>query len=312
VSQVQIQKKLWPIHLLMLMAATLVATSFTVGKAIAPGMDPVLLTFIRFVVASVFFLPFVAKRNGLARPTVKDFGRYGMISLSLVIFFAMMFWSLHYTTALNTSVIFTLVPGISGIYSALLIRERLSSYRISALLLATLGAVWVVFHGDINRLLDLEYNVGDLIFFFGCLTMAAYPPLVRFLHRGEPMMVMTFWVMVTACGWLTILLILKLPLELHHVEPKIWGGIVYLAIFCTIITFWLTKISTLHLGPTRVMSYSFLYPPLVIAIDYLFGHPLPGLHTWLGVLLILPAMFVIQAGGGAELSSSQPERSSPQ
>ena len=35
--------------------------------------------------------------------------------------------------------------------------------------------------------------------------MAAYTPLVKLLHRGEPMAVMTFWVLVTGSFWLLIL-----------------------------------------------------------------------------------------------------------
>ncbi|MGW8161869.1 MAG: DMT family transporter, partial [Desulfobulbales bacterium] len=138
-------------HLLMLVAATLVSTSFTVGKAIASGLDPVLLTLTRFLLASLLFLPYVAWHFGLTRPSIKDLCRYSIISGALVMFFWLMFVALRSTTALNTSVIFTLVPGISGMYSAVLLRERLGRYRLIALALAMTGALWVIFQGDINR-----------------------------------------------------------------------------------------------------------------------------------------------------------------
>ena len=43
----------------MLIAATLVSTSFTVGRAIAPELDPAVLTFIRFAIAALCFAPWI-------------------------------------------------------------------------------------------------------------------------------------------------------------------------------------------------------------------------------------------------------------
>ncbi len=290
---------LWTVHGLMLVAAGLVSTSFTVGKAIAPGLDPAVLTLVRFLVAALLMLPWVARHYGLRLPDGAALLRYSLISGVLVGFFWLMFLSLRYTTALNTGVIFTLVPGISSLYSALLLRERLGRYRLIALLLAMAGAVWVIFHGDLSRLLAMELNRGDLIFFVACLLMAFYTPLVKLLHRGESMVVMTFWVLVTGTLWLLLLSGNRLPaVPWARVEPMVWAGIVYLAIFSTIITFFLSQLATLYIGPTRVMAYSYLYPPCILVLDWAFGHGLPPLRTLAGVVLILLAMLVVQHGAG--------------
>ena len=288
---------LWALHILMLIAAIIVSTSFTVGAAIASGLDPAILTLIRFVLAAIFFLPYIYWRYGLDRPSLSDLCRYSFISGALVAFFWLMFLSLRTTTALNTSVIFTLVPGISGIYSAIILKERLGRYRLAALFFAMAGALWVIFQGDLSKLLSLELGRGDLIFFYGCLFMAAYPPLVKLLHRGESMAVMTFWVLVTGALWLLLLGGNRIAsVDWPNVELIVWIGIVYLAIFSTIITFFLTQIATIRLGPTRVMAYSYLYPPLVLFIDWGFGHGLPPLRTIVGLLLIVPAMIIVQRG----------------
>jgi drug/metabolite transporter (DMT)-like permease len=293
---------LWLMHGLLLVAATLVSTSFTVGKAIAAGLDPAVLTLVRFCLAALLFLPYIHNRYGLTRPSWTALGRYAVISGALVAFFWLMFASLQSTTALNTSVIFTLVPGISGIYSAVVLRERLGRYRLTALGMAMTGALWVIFHGDLERLLQLQLGRGDLLFFYGCLFMAAYTPLVKLLHRGEPMAVMTFWVLVTGSIWLLVIGGNRLTaVDWGAVAPMVWWGIIYLAIFCTIITFFLTQIATLRLGPTRVMAYSYLYPPMVLVIDWLMGHGLPPLKTILGVVIIVPAMVVVQHGAGRKL-----------
>jgi len=284
------------IHLLMILSAILVSTSFTVGAAIAHGMNPSLLTFFRFLLAAVLMAPLVYHQYGF-RVSLKDLLRYSTISASLVFFFWCMFLSLRYTTALNTSVIFTLVPSISGFYAFILIGERLGRPKLLALACGLAGAAWVIFRGDLSQFLNMNWNRGDLIFLLGCFSMAFYTPLVHLLHRGESMVKMTFWVLVTGCGWLFVLTANQLvQLSYGDISLHVWGGIIYLAIFSTIVTFFLTQFATIRLGSTVVMSYSYLYPPFVVVIELFLGHGLPDMKTWPGVLMILLAMIVILKG----------------
>ena len=151
--------------------------------------------------------------------------------------------------------------------------------RILALLLAMVGALWVIFEGEVAQLRALQFNRGDLLFFGGCLLMALYTPLVKLFHRGEPMAVMTFWILVTGCGWLLLFTLLNPPVPLFGPVPtRVWAGIAYLAVFTTIITFFISQWATLHLGPTRVMAYSYLYPPLIVFIDWCLSGALPDLR----------------------------------
>jgi len=290
----------WVIHGCMLISATLVATSFIVGKAITPFLDPIVLTLIRFSVAALLFAPYVRHRYGLFLPNLSAIVRYSLISGTLVGFFWLMFLSLRITTPLNTAAIFTTVPGISGIYSWFLLRERLGLHRALALLLAMTGALWVIFEGDLQRLQSLDLNHGDLLFFGGCLLMALYMPLVKLLHRGEPMAVMTLWILVTGCVWLLLFAAAKLPdIPWAAVPEIVWLGIAYLAFFTTIVTFFISQWATLHLGPTRVIAYSYLYPPQIVLIEWFLYRDLPSLNILFGALIILPAMIIVQKEGRA-------------
>ncbi len=279
----------------MLMTATLVATSFTVGKAVAHAMDPAVLTLLRFGLATLFFLPYIRKKFGLALPSASALFRYSIISFTLAGFFILMFFSLRYTTALNTGVLFTLVPGISSLYAMVLLKERLGRTRLIALFLAIPGAVWVLFHGEWARMMALELGRGDLIFLGACLLIGFYNPLVRLLYRDEPMAVMTFWVLTTGCGWLFLAALPHIgQVPWDAVSWSTWAWIFYLAVFCTIVSFFLSQWATLRLGPTRVMAYSYLYPPLILLIDWATGQGLPPLRVLPGVLLIALTMLVVQ------------------
>jgi drug/metabolite transporter (DMT)-like permease len=208
-----------------------------------------------------------------------------------------MFKALRYTSALNTSVLYTLVPGLAGIFGALLIHERLGRHRLYALCCGMIGALWVIFRGDIGRLVALDFNRGDIIFLVGCLSMGLYTPLIKMLHRDEPMTLMTFWVLVTGVGWLLLASGFNLfEVPWRQVETYVWAGIIYLAIFTTIITFFLTQFATIRIGPTRVMAYSYFYPLFVLVIDWFTGRGFPPMRILPGILIVLAATFVLQRG----------------
>jgi drug/metabolite transporter (DMT)-like permease len=206
-----------------------------------------------------------------------------------------MFLSLRYTSALNTSVIFALVPSISGGYALLFVGERLRKEQLLALAFGLVGVVWVIFRGDLSQFFAMEWNKGDLIFLGGCFAMGLYTPLVKILHRGEPMAIMTFWVLVTGSLWLLLFAGAQMTtVDWVAVPAFAWLGVAYLAVFTTIITFFLTQFAVPYLGPTRVTSYSYLYPGFVLVIDLLLGHGLPPLRVIPGVLVVLAAMVVLQ------------------
>ena len=279
----------------MLLATVLVATSFPVGAAITHGLDSIILTLLRFALAALLFGPIVAWRYGLPLPGWRDLVRYGAISACLVGFFWGMFAALRHTSALNTGTIFTLTPAIAAAFSYLLLRDRLGRPAQLALPVGMVGAVWVIFRGDLDALLALQLGRGDLIFLAACVGMGCYMPLVKFLHRGEPMARMTFWTLVMGTGWLFLLSLGRwASVEWTAVPISVFGGIVYLAVFTTLITFFIFQSSTTVIGPTRVASYTYLNPAFVLLIGLAFGEPLPPAATYPGLLLIIGATFILQ------------------
>jgi drug/metabolite transporter (DMT)-like permease len=281
------------VHLLLLFSTTLVSTSFIVAELITDTLDPIVLTLVRFLLAVFFLLPVISIRHGLA-VTPGALCRYAAISACLVLFFWAMFLSLRYTSPLNISVLFTLVPALSAVYATLINRERLPRSLMLALVVGLIGALWVIFEGDLQRFSDLAWNRGDLIFFGGCLAMALYTPLVKLLHRQEPMEVMTFWVLITGCLWLlpaTVQIVVHTSLT--SIPPATWVWIVYLALFSTVISFYCTQYATGKIGPTRTISYSYLYPLLVMVLNYILGRGWPPLQVIPGILLTLAALLLL-------------------
>ncbi len=285
---------LWHVYLLMFISAVLVSSSFIVGKALCFELDPVVLTFFRFCIAAILLFPYVLKVHGLWF-SISLVCRSAVISGCLVLFFWAMFLALRYTSALNTSVIFTLVPSITGIYAFFLVNERLLPRRVFALGIGLVGALWVIFDGDIERLLHMQWNKGDLIFLGGCLAMGLYTVFLQIFYRKEPMVVMTFWILLTGCFWLLLFgnqHIVSVSLEDMQIKAVV--GVIYLAVFTTVVTFWITQYAVIHIGSTKVMAYSYLYPTLVLAINFVLGKGLPHFQVLPGIVAVIIAMIISQ------------------
>lgn len=288
------------VHALMLIATLLVATSFPVVNAITGYLNSVVLTFLRFALATILFAPIVAWRFGISLPRTGDLVRYSVLSVFLVFFFWCMFASLRQTTPLNTAAIFALTPVVTSIIAAILLRERLGLSARIALPIGAAGAIWVVFRGDLSAALSLNIGKGDLLFLAGTISLASYSTLVKVLHRGEPMARMTFWTVATGSIWLFLLSLPGLrEVVWTDVPAEVFAGVAYLAAFTTIVTFVIFQWSTTKIGPTRVVSYTFLNPALVLLFGVLFGATLPPLATWPGVVMVVTATIVLQSNLGA-------------
>lgn len=290
----------WRVHLLLFFSTTLVSTSFIVAEIVADALDPLALTFIRFLVAASILMPIVAFRHGL-KITVTAFFGYAMISGCLVVFFWSMFLALRFTTPLNISVLFTLVPAVSALLAAVINRERISVHLLCALVIGLAGAVWVIFEGDLKLISHMVWNRGDLIFVGGCLAMALYTPLIRRVHRNEPMEVMTLWILISGCIWLLPGTLYTLrSATLSAIDWSVWVWIVYLALFSTVISFYMTQYATRMIGPTRTISYSYLYPMLVVVLEFSMGHGIPPIRIFPGIALTCGAMLLLLRSSAQE------------
>lgn len=280
-------------HLLMLLSSFLVGTSFIVGEHITNDIDPLILCFVRFVLASTILGTFLYIR-GVLHASWSLLFRSAVISFTMVIFFWTMFAALRFTTPLNTAVIFAMTPLLASIYSLILGYEKWKTKRMLALVYGGVGALWVVFQGSFATFIEMSWNKGDLIFLGGCVVMAFYAPAIKKMGRGEDSLVMTFWVLFSGTLWL---LIFSLPVLFSYawsvVSLSSWWWVVYLVFFTTIATIYCNQRAVQQIGPVRVAAYSYLYPAIVLVLNVILGRGLPHLNVLPGAVIVVSAMYFI-------------------
>lgn len=286
------------VHALMMLAIILAASSFPVGAIITDELPSVVLMFFRFLLATVFFAPIMLSRHGIKFPSKHSALRYIFLSIPLVAFFWCMFESLKYTSVLNTGALYTVVPAITAVCAFLINREISGKIRSFGLTIGTIGALWIVFRGNLDAFMGFELNYGDLIFLVGCVFLGLYNPLVKRFYHGEPTEIMTFWILLSGSVLLLILSAkLIIYVDWHNVKQSVYFGIVYISLFSTLATFFLVNYSTVRIGATKVAAYGFLTPVLVIAISILTGMEEFELIIVPGLVLILAAMIIVQRDG---------------
>jgi len=279
-------------HGAMLAFAALISVSFTLGDLAAPYIEPAALTAARFIVAALIIGALAAPR--LRPEHLRSAWRYPAVGGLLAGYFILMFEALQITDPVSTGAVFTLTPIMSALFGWLLMRQITTPAMAVSLVLAGIGAVWVIFRADIDAILGLAIGRGEQIFFIGCAMHALYAPLGRMLNRGEPVVVYTFGgicgglAVTLAYGWRDVL-----ATEWAALPGIAWLAVFYLAIFATATTFFLVQYATLRLPSAKVMAYGYLVPSFVILWEGLLGHGWVAPPVWLGVAATVAALLIL-------------------
>ncbi|MCP4113990.1 MAG: DMT family transporter [Desulfobacteraceae bacterium] len=286
------QSPRWP-HILMFLFTMIIAGSFPVVASITTGIDSVLLTFWRFLAATLIFgamLPFA--KNGKSIPGVRDMGRYAMVGGSYGFFFVLMFQSLKTTSPLNTSTIYTTLPLFTMILGTV-VGEPFRVRQLWVLALSMVATLWVIFRGDARLMLGLTLNHGDLLFFLGTLCLAVYMLSMKKLQRKESKIHFTFYSLLFATLVMMVTAIYRTG-SLAVPGADTWLGIAYLAGPSTAVTFWILQYTATRLSPTRIVAYTFLTPSAVAGLEWGLGLSSPEWSVLPGIGLTLAAVWLLQ------------------
>lgn len=281
-------------HLAMLLFAGLIAGSFSIGHMAAPYIEPTALTAARFILATAVMALFGVLLSG-NMPVIRDgLWRFPVLGGLMAIYFVMMFFGLQIASPVSTGAVFTLIPLMSAGFSWLLLRQRTSLNVFFGLFVGALGAVWVIFQGNVSAIMRFEIGQGELIFFFGCISHALYTPLLRKLNRNEPVFQFTF---MTLLGSTVCILIWGmssiLTTDWTNLPFIVWITIAYLGIFTTAGTFFLVQYASMRLPASKVMAYGYLTPGIIAIYERLLGHGWFSASLLMGIVVTATALVIL-------------------
>lgn len=282
-------------HVFVIIATFLVGGSFIVSQKLTGTIDPISITLMRFILASLILAPFILFIRKYRIKIFSTFKRTMLMSFFYSGYFIGMFKALEFTTALNTGAIYTLIPLLTGILSIFIFKQHLSSKQYMVYILGIIGTCIVVFKGNLDLFLAFSLNKGDIIFSFTILLMTLYAITSKYLYKkDDELLVVVFMTLIGGCIWMGLPLVLfDIPLEWEKLNTTNFLNIGYLTIFTTLFTVFLYQSANVILGPKKVMAYVYLNPAVVGLIAFFIDGTTMNFFTIIGIFISAIATFIL-------------------
>jgi drug/metabolite transporter (DMT)-like permease len=280
-------------YLLMVLATIMWAGAFIAGKLGINEFTPVILTYLRILIAFLILFPIMKKRNPKTWKLEKEsyilvlsLGLIGMTGYHLLFFNA-----LRFTTASNASVINAFNPLITAVFAAMILKDKLSIRKIALIISAFLGVTLTITQWDLSIIISGGFNIGDLLMLSGATSWAIYSILVKKgMKKMSPMKLTTY-------SFLACVIILT-PFALKEiifdqalkVQPTAYLAIFYMAIFPTVGGYTIQQYSIKALGPSTTALFINLVPVFSIIMAVIF---LKEDFYYLNALSILMIIFSV-------------------
>ena len=167
----------------MVVCATLFwAGNFNIGKvAFIENISPFTLAFLRWSLVWLILIPFTFKEIlRLRKIILKNFKLLFLLGLSSVFLYsALTYKALNYTQVINASLFNTAVPATIILVCFLLKIEKTNIFQLSGLLISTLGILAIMTKLDLNILLSLDFNKGDLFMIIAIISWGVYSAFLK-------------------------------------------------------------------------------------------------------------------------------------
>ena len=280
-------------HGAMLLFSLCVSVSYILGAMVANDIEPGAITAARFLIgASVMgTLLYISKK--LKKEDFKKPWRFLILGLSIVIYFVLMFEALKTASSLSLAVVFTLTPFIALFFEYFLNKE-VTLKAFVAISLGAIGAIWVIFEGNLGNLIAFRIGYGELLFFWGCVGHALYAILIPVLNKGENAATQTLGTL--SAGFLLLILMFTsdvVETNWLSLSPLIWITIIYLATFATAFTFFLIQFAAKKISASKVMAYTYAVPFWVALGEIIINSSFPNTNIIFGGFIIAFALLVL-------------------
>lgn len=283
------------IALVIPVAAVIVwAANTIVSKSAAGVVDPMAMTFYRWVIAAAALTPFCVRSLWRRRADVRPH----LVRMAILAFFGMVlnqsltYVGAHATTAMDMGLIFALIPTLTLLLNSALFAEKAAPLAIAGVVVSFVGVVVVIVAGHPQRLLFSSAVQGDLLILAASAAYALYTVLMR---RWTPAAFgpwLTLYIQVLlASAMLAPMMVLasSMAIPLRGI-----GLVLFASIGASVVGGYLWILGIRLLGSARTAITMNLMPVFTaLMANTIIGEPVRGNH-WIGGALILLGVLLAQ------------------
>ena len=277
---------------IMLVCATLFwAGNFMVGKfAFLENIPPMSLVFLRWSLVWLILLPFTYKEIIRHKDTI-------ITNLPLLFFLAFTsvglfntftYLSLVHTQVINASLFNTAIPAAIIFLCFLLKIEKTNKFQILGLILSVFGILSIITKLDLNVLLSLNFNKGDLIMIGGVITWGLYSAFLKNKKFTLPLLTLV----QVLCTFGLIFIFPQFLYEFSQglrvsFNTNLYYTLIYLALFPSIGSYYCWAGAVAIIGANRAGIFLSLIPLFSTILAMLFFNEIFYFFHFIGSVLIV-------------------------
>ena len=169
-------------YVFLILAALFWSGNFIVGKfATLFEIPPLTLNVLRWISVWFILMPFTYKEISNNLPYIKKnwivISFMGVITIST--FNSVVYFALNYTQVINAVLMLAAIPAVTIVLSSIMKIDKTNIYQLIGLLLSIIGIGSIISNGDINRIISLSFNKGDLWMLVCVITWSLYSTLLK-------------------------------------------------------------------------------------------------------------------------------------
>lgn len=292
-----VSSKILPYSALFLVN-TIWALSAIVAKNAFTEIQPLMLLFLRFALASIVFAPFVVIKQDRASIRKNDLPRLFFLSF-LIAGLGGGGWilGLYFTTATRAAIIAALGPVIASLLEKLLLKKKRKIWAYFGVITAFLGTLLIVVkplvlvnHVEQNGNTPLLTLVGDLLVLSSAFGSAMYVVLA---HRKKDNLhphqktVLSFVVGTMIFLPFAIYIHAKVPSWTLTLSWKAWFGILYFGVLCSALAYALWQWAVEKVSAMESAIFTYVEPVIAVIAAVYFLHEIPTITDGIGGLLVI-------------------------
>lgn len=285
-------------YMLMVLATLFFAGAFIAGKMSAATFSPVLMTFLRLGIALVVIFPIMRqqlkadwKLKASEVPIVIALGIIGMTFYHLFFFNA-----LRYTSASNASVINGTMPIFTAILAFFILKERFSGRQVIFMMTAFLGVLLTITEWSLGRIINSQWNIGDLLMLCGTISWSTYGVLIKRFAKNIPTLKLITYAFMVCVIALTPMAVVEISQGALRVPLNQYGTILYMALFPTVMGYTIQQHGIKTLGPSTAALFINLVPIFSIILSVIIlGEIIDYKVYFSGGIIIASVIFFTQS-----------------
>lgn len=266
--------------------------SFVAARAVLSTLTPLLLATLRFSIASLIFLPVIVAdlRRGSA-PTPRGCAELALLGLlSITLYFWLQYTGVKYAGAgISALLVVGLIPILTGLASAVILKERLTPQRALGTTLGFAGVALITLPKLLLGEIDAPFYLGVLSLLSDALLFALYSTLSRrfMSHARKPLTVTAYTTVLGTLALIPISAAEEWSL-IETLKPGHWASILYLALACSCLGYLLWNFSLSRLEAVKAAVWLYLEPVVAFVGEAaIFGvFPTPTTMIGGGVIIV--------------------------